>query len=120
MTRAAYTVTIATVAEDDLFDIVDYILVRERALAPALAVQNRIEATISSLTGVASRGRAPPELRDVGTVDIGFDFREIIDWPWRIVYRIAGRRVHVVMVLDGRRDADDLVRARAMRFSEEP
>ncbi len=116
MTERRYRVTVADIAEDDLFEIVDYIMARERDVAPALEVQERIEATIASLIRLANRGRPPPELREVGTEDIGFDLRELIEWPWRIVYRIRGRNVHVVLVLDGRRDAGDLVRERAMRL----
>jgi plasmid stabilization system protein ParE len=120
VTSSPHRVTVAEAAEDDIFEIVDYILVRERDLAPAIAVQERIGDAIASLETVANRGRTPPELREVGIEEIGIDIREIIEWPWRIVYRISGRNVHVVLVLDGRRDAGALVHERALRSKQSP
>ncbi len=41
--------------------------------------------------------------------------RELIEGPWRIVYRYDERSVFVVSVLDGRRDLSSLLLERLVR-----
>lgn len=106
-----YRVTVSDAAELDIIEIVEYIFVRERALEPGLKVLERLEQRIASLSSQAGRGRRPPELRRIGVED----YRELIDAPWRILYSLRGNQVHVVAVLDLRRDAADLFRERALR-----
>ena len=54
----------------------------------------------------------PPELRAVGTLH----YQEIIERPWRIVYRVQGERVLVLAVLDGRRSLTALLLERLVRI----
>ncbi|WP_370693612.1 type II toxin-antitoxin system RelE/ParE family toxin [Nitrospira tepida] len=57
------------------------------------------------------RGRIVPELHQ-----IGIDFlRELVISPYRLLYRIDHRAVHVLAVFDGRRNLEDLVLERALR-----
>jgi hypothetical protein len=42
-------------------------------------------------------------------------FQELIEKPWRLIYRIAAHRVVVVSVLDGRRNLEDLLLDRFVR-----
>jgi len=42
-------------------------------------------------------------------------WRELIASPWRIIYRIEGRLVFVDLVLDGRRDVEDILMQRLLR-----
>jgi plasmid stabilization system protein ParE len=74
----SYRVTVAEAAEQDIFEIVEYIFVREGEIEPGLRVQQRLERAIASLSSMADRGRRPPELRRIGVED----FRELIDKPW--------------------------------------
>ena len=57
------------------------------------------------------RGRIVPELR---IVDI-FLYRELIEKPWRIIYRHDDKRVYVMAVLDSRRDLTSLLLERLTR-----
>lgn len=107
----SYSVVISEDAEDDLFEIVDYVFSKEKALAPGLAVQERIEKAVASLATNPQRGRIVRSLRYVGVRK----FRELIENPWRIVFSIQDRKVHVVAIVDGRRSADDLLRERQIR-----
>ncbi len=106
-----YSVVVSEDAEEDLFEIVEYIFSQERALEPGLAIQERIEKAVAGLASNPSRGRSVPSLRYVGVRK----FRELIEGPWRIIYSIHARKVHVVAIVDGRRSADDLLRERNMR-----
>ena len=88
----------AAAAQRDLEAIVDYIADREPA--NALKVFERLQARAMSLHAQTLRGRQIPELRDLGINA----YRELIESPWRIIYRNADDRVYVVAVLDARRD----------------
>lgn len=85
-------------ARADLEDIVGFIA-GENAAA-ALNVLDKLEARAGALMRFPERGRVVPELRGV---DILL-YRELIEGPWRIIYRYDDRRVYVTAVLDARRD----------------
>ena len=53
----------------------------------------------------AVAGRIVPELRAVGV----FVYRELVEGPWRIVYRFDADRIHVTAVLDARRNLSSLL-----------
>lgn len=90
-------------ARRDLDVLVDYIA--DDSIENALAVLDRLQARAESLTTAAERGRVVPELR---AVDV-HQYREVIERPWRIVYRIESESVLVLAVLDGRRDLRSLL-----------
>ena len=57
------------------------------------------------------RERIVPELHWHGLTR----FLELIERPWRLIYRIDGSTVCVVSALDGRRQLEDLLLARFLR-----
>ena len=93
----------------DLEAIVNYIA--EDDIATALSILSRLEQTAVGLIRMPRRGRVVPELADYG-IQI---YRELVSSPWRIIYRITGKRVKVLAVLDGRRDLEDLLLERLVR-----
>ncbi len=107
MTR--HTVEWATTARDDLDAIAAWIA-NDSAINALTAVE-RIEARAASLATLPSRGRIVPELRAHGVLNL----QELIEKPWRIIYRIDGHRVLVLSVLDSRRSLDDLLLERFLR-----
>jgi len=104
-----FTADWAITAHDDLDAIVSYIA--EDGVANALAVAERIEARATTLVTQPASGRLVPELRWHGVTR----FQELIERPWRIVYRIEAKRVVVVAILDGRRNLEDLLLDRLVR-----
>lgn len=96
-------------ARGDLAAIVESIA--EDSPQNALAVLDRLAARTSTLVSNPQRGRMVPELR---SLDLG-QYRELIERPWRIIYRIEQHRVLVVAVLDGRRDMQSLLIDRLVR-----
>lgn len=90
-------------AADDLEAIIDFIA-RDSA-DEALLVLERLRLRTQRLTTLASRGRIVPELRDEGIAI----YRERLERPWRISYRLDGDRVLALAVLDGRHDLGDLL-----------
>ncbi|MCK6487970.1 MAG: type II toxin-antitoxin system RelE/ParE family toxin [Planctomycetes bacterium] len=99
----------AVTARDDLEAIAAYIAVD--SAINALKVVERIEARAETLSSLPMRGRVVPELRWHGVMT----FQELIEKPWRLIYRIESHRVVVVSVLDGRRSLEDLLLDRFVR-----
>ena len=104
-----YEVEWAITARDDLQEIIAYIA--EDSAINALKVIKRIEDRALLLTTLPMRGRIVPELHWHGIAN----FQELIERPWRIIYRIDGSIVYVVAILDGRRQLEDLLLARFLR-----
>lgn len=93
----------ARVAEIDLESIVTFIA--ERDPLHAERILDRIERRVGEFTRLAHRGRVVPELRAYGATDL----RELVEGPWRVVYRVDGQRVLVVAVIDSRRALEDVL-----------
>ena len=97
-------------AARDLEEFCDYI---ERNDSPARAdyVLERIECAFEGLTEHPERGAWPRELLEVGVRE----YREVFVKPWRIIYRVAGGDVHVLVIADGRRDMRALLERRLLQ-----
>ena len=93
----------------DLERIVEFIA--EESPANALAVLARVERRCQALAVMPERGRIVPELRAVDLLA----YRELIEGPWRIVYRHDAERVYVTAVLDARRDLSGILLERLVR-----
>lgn len=103
--RVLWTLT----AQSDLDAIVAYIATD--SIENALSALDRLQERADSLTTAAERGRLVPELGSIGV----HQYRELIERPWRIVYRIEPDTVIVLAVLDGRRDLESLLLDRLVR-----
>ena len=93
----------------DLERIVEFIA--EENPANALAVLARLERRCQALAALPERGRIVPEARAVDVLT----YRELIEGPWRIVYRYDIDRVHVMAVLDTRRELSSQLLERLVR-----
>lgn len=105
-----YEVIVADLAEDDLLGIVEYILTND-GVERALMVRDILVDAVASLGQKPERGRVVPALRREGVKT----FHELLIKRWRIVYRVSRKEVHVVAIIDSSRDADSLLRERAIR-----
>lgn len=102
----------APAARLDLEDVLEWV---ENLSAPnAAKLLRRIESAVVALKRFPRRGRIVPELRPLGILS----FRELIVGLNRVVYRVEGREVRVVAVIDGRRELEDLLIGRALRDIE--
>ena len=100
-------------ARRDVHAIVEFIA--DRSERPALSTLDRLEARATSLAALAERGRVVPELARHHVTE----YREHVVPPHRIVYRVAGRRVLVLAVLDSRRSLEDILLDRLIKIDEE-
>lgn len=107
--NSLYKVHWAGVAEEDLKGIIMYIA--EDCPAKARTIFEKIQEKAASLTQVPERGRTVTELQDQGI----FLYRELIVAPWRIVYRIAEKKVYILSVLDSRQNVEDILLKRLIK-----
>jgi toxin ParE1/3/4 len=105
----SFAVEFALVAKEDLQAIVEFIATDDPAAAAR--VMDQIESRTASLQRMPERGRVVPELAAVGI----HTYRELVVGPWRLVYRITGKTVYVLAVLDGRRNIEDVLLDRLVR-----
>jgi plasmid stabilization system protein ParE len=103
-----YNVLWADVARDD--DIANYIA-EEDGIDAALEIVCRLEQRAEKLVSMPKRGVIVPELLDIGVLQ----YRQLTEKPWRILYRLHGDTVHVVAVVDSRRDLLSFLMERLMR-----
>jgi plasmid stabilization system protein ParE len=88
-------------AESMLDEIVSFIA--EDSPRSAMAVLSRIRARVDGLSQSPQGGRYVPELLEFGIRT----YREVIVRPWRVVYRASEGAVHILVVIDGRRNVSD-------------
>lgn len=105
----ASDITWTRTAVRDLDEILEYIAA-ERGVNQALQLYETICHSIASLATMPCRLRQVPELHDVGL----FEYREIIERPYRLMFRVADREVVILAILDSRRDLEELLIQRAI------
>ncbi len=109
-----FKVNIVSSAEEDLFEIYQYIYFNdseEKAEKLYSKLYSKLYEKCLSLQEYPNRGHVPPELSLLG-ID---DFLELHYKPYRIIYQIIEKVVFIHCVLDGRRDMQKLLQERLMR-----
>jgi toxin ParE1/3/4 len=96
-------------AARDLEELYDYIAQHD-APGKAEHVLDKIEEAFTSLSESPERGVHPRELLELGNRD----YREIFFKPYRIIYRVTGKTVYVLLIADGRRDMRTLLQRRLL------
>jgi toxin ParE1/3/4 len=93
----------------DIEDLYQYIAVHD---VPGKAdhVLTTFEKVFGSLSESPERGVYPKELLTLGIRD----YREIFFKPYRVIYRVAGDVVYVLLIADGRRDMQTLLQRRLL------
>ncbi len=97
------------VALGDYSSILDYVARRDSPTAAA-RLDKKLYSRIESLKTHPERCRIVPELQDLG-VDA---YHELIIRPFRVIFRIRGKKVVLLAVIDGRRDLGELLLERAL------
>lgn len=99
----------SAIAVADVEDILRY-TARNWSPRAARALHAALRRKVRTLAKHPRRCRVVPELQRLGV----FAFREMIASPHRLVFRLEGKIVTLVAVLDGRRDLEELLLARAL------
>jgi len=96
-------------AARDLTELYDYIAEHD-APRKANYVLEQIEKAFLKLKEFPERGANPKELLALGIRE----YREIFFKPYRIIYRVIGKKVYVLLIVDGRRDMQALLQRRLL------
>ncbi len=102
-----YEIRLTRDAERDLAGIHRYIAVKgSTPIADRLL--SRLRAKAQSLREFPERVPVAPELAALGMQS----YRQLVHPPYRLIYRVAGDHVLVVLIADGRRDMRTLLAQR--------
>jgi toxin ParE1/3/4 len=108
MSDTRFEVIIAETAENDLEALFDYVS-ETRSVAIANALLDKIQRLLDALSIFPQRGSCPRELEGFEESEV----RQLMEWPYRVIYEINGTVVDVFAVVDGRRDIQTLLQNRS-------
>ena len=103
-----YEVIWASIAENDLARIIEYI--GNDSPANTLKILNKLKEKAANLHHSPKRGRIIPELQENGI----YQYRELMVAPWRLMYRVQEDKVYVLAVLDSRQNIEDILLKRVL------
>ena len=98
-----YFVNVSKSAKNDLREIIRFI--EKNNPMNALNILKRIEDRIKSLENFPERGGYVPELLKQNIKD----YRQLIESPWKIIYKIDNDIVNILIIIDSRRNSQDLL-----------
>ncbi len=96
-------------AKEDLLNIVDYI--KQESTQSARKVYEQIRDKAHSSNFFPLRGRVVPELQREGITI----YRELIENPWRIMYKIENDTVYIMAIFDARQNVEELLLQKLLR-----
>ena len=103
----SFAVSLTDDAARDLEEIYTYVA-RHDSLKKTDYLLDQIEKSSMRLSKSPERGAYPAELLTLGIRE----YREIFYKPYRIIYRVMGEIVIVMVISDGRRDMESLLQRR--------
>jgi plasmid stabilization system protein ParE len=98
-----YKIKWASPARDDIDEIINYISVTNEIYA--VKVLDKIEKSIKKLKTFPTFYRIVPELEKYGYLI----YREIIVDYWRVIYKIENNFIYIMLVIDSRRNLEDII-----------
>jgi toxin ParE1/3/4 len=104
-----FEVLLTADAANDLEELYRYISLHDSS-GKAEQVLTKIEKTFLSLSDSPERGAYPKELLALGIRD----YREIFFKPYRVIYKVMGNLVYVLLIVDGRREMQALLQRRLL------
>lgn len=100
----SYRVVWSLAAVRDLEALIDFVAERD-GIGSAERLHTKVHRAIEGLAASPQRCRVIPELRALGLTV----YRELVVKPYRVPFRIVGKEVVVLGVLDGRRDLEEVL-----------
>lgn len=104
-----YQVFLTEDAQRDLEGLYEYITEFDSP-ANADSVLNGVLKVAESLATFPDRGTYPKELLVLGIRE----YRQTFFKPYRVIYRVIGKRVYIYLIADGRRDMQSLLSRRLL------
>jgi toxin ParE1/3/4 len=104
-----FKVAFSDEAEADIEAILDY-AAENHSPEQAAKLLEKFRKLAESLREFPDRGNVPKELETVGV----FEFRQLLSAPYRLFYNVQEAEVSILLVADGRRDMQSLLRKRLL------
>jgi len=98
-----YKVEITQSAVNDLKEIISFI--SKNNPKTALLILDKIQKKIKTLDHFPYRGSYVPELLSKNIKD----YRQLTEEPWKIIYRVDNDIVNVLVIVDSRRNLQDIL-----------
>jgi addiction module RelE/StbE family toxin len=98
-----YTIKITKNAENDLTEIIEYI--SRNNPRTALKILEKIQNRIQTLDHFPYRGGYVPELLEKNIKD----YRQLLETPWKIIYKVENEQVNILTIIDSRRNVQDIL-----------
>jgi len=98
-----FKVVVPPSVKKDLREIVEYYYEVNQSYSRKLF--SKIVERISELEGFPEKGRVVPELRDHNISA----YKELIEDPYRIIYKVLADEVLLVSIIDGRRNVEEIL-----------
>jgi addiction module RelE/StbE family toxin len=98
-----FTIWWTAPAREDVNEIIDYISRTNEAYA--VKVLDKIEENVEKLKTFPTAYRIVHELEKYGYLL----YRDIIVDYWRVIYKIENDLVHIMLVIDSRRNLEDII-----------
>ena len=105
----SFRVELSQDANADLNRLADYIAANH-SIDRANYALTQLDGVIGKLATFPERGAHSPELLELGIRD----YRQVFFKPFRVIYRVIGNRVVVLLIADGRRDMAALLTQRLL------
>ena len=105
-----YKIIFSKYSEEDLLEIVEYYNQINQAFSKSLFFE--IEKKVNDLKDFSELGRIVPELEKQNIVE----YRELIVGNYRIIYEIQEQSVTIHAIVDSRRNLEELIIRKLMRF----
>ena len=102
-----YVVSLTDHATQDLEQIYHYIYHYDQPKKADDFLQH-IEKILNTLIELPERGSFPKELFALGIKE----YREIYFKVYRIIYKLSGKKIYILLIADGRRDLQTLLEQR--------
>jgi len=98
-----YLVNMTQNAENDLNEII--LFIAQHNPQNAIKIMEKIQAKINTLDHFPYRGSYVPELliRNIK------EYRQIIESPWKIIYKVDDDIVNILAIIDSRRNLQDIL-----------
>jgi len=109
--KKKYNIKWASPALDDLDEIIEYI--SKTNLTYSIKVMDKIYEQVNKLDINPERCRIVPEFEKYGYLI----YRQLIVDYWKVIFKIEGNIVFIMIVIDGRRNLEDII-LKKMLFRE--
>lgn len=106
-----YEIIVSAFAEKDLKNIISFFYVKNKHYA--IELYKKIKTRIQELEIFPERGKIVPELEKHGISS----YRQIIEGNYRIIYSVRFSQIRILMIVDSRRNLEELLFLKLMEIS---